>query len=103
MRPPKAGELVCYRYLWNNRDYGKPFGRAPGHSDKLRPALVLHREPCVPGVFQLTLLAISTKKQREPDKAIAVPHLERQGAGLHEKSWVVVSGMNMMSVTTKGK
>ena len=28
-------------------------------------------------------------------RTLAVPHLERQRAGLHEKSWVVVSGMNV--------
>lgn len=89
-RPPKAGDLVCYRYVWVNRN----FARTPNHADKVRPALVLHREPIGAGRYQLMLLAISTKKQREPDKGLAVPHLERQRAGLKEKSWVVTTGAN---------
>lgn len=88
--PPKAGDLVCYRYVWVNRN----FARTPNHADKVRPVLVLHREPLGAGRFQLMLLAISTKKQREPDKGLAVPHLERQRAGLKEKSWVVTTGAN---------
>lgn len=89
-RPPKAGDLICYRYVWANRN----FARTPNHADKVRPVLVLHREPLGAGCYQLMLLAISTKKQREPDKGLAVPHLERQRAGLKEKSWVVATGIN---------
>ena len=92
-RPPKAGDLICYRYIWINRN----FARTPKHADKVRPVLVLHREPLAAGLYQLSLLAISTKKQREPDKGLAVPHLERQRAGLKEKSWVVTTGINQVT------
>lgn len=91
-KPPKAGDLICYRYIWNNRN----FARTPNHADKVRPVLVLHREPLGAGLFQLNLLAISTKKQREPDKGLAVPQSERQLAGLKERSWIVTTGINQV-------
>ncbi len=92
-RAPKAGDLICYRYVWVNRN----FARTPNHADKVRPVLVLHREPIGAGLFQITLLAISTKKQREPDKGLAVPHTERLRAGLKERSWVVTTGANQVT------